>query len=248
VDYSTESWTLFAFYDQTTLSWKTSQRCAGRTEDSEKFSRTWPKQGMTRDGQAFEPATSVPHTAENGSSCSHIPADTEFGDTPDTFTSPTATNSLRGRGANIAFPTPEVSDAYRTGCDPGQRKRTGRQVNLRDVATLFPALTSRPMTKTGRVHTLPTPTASEAIKGSPNSRDSAGRPGLTAAVIELLPTPLAGSNRKSRPAILRHRCGPGLEQVIEMVLGTMPPELTSWQEAPRSWTGVRMKRRSDGGS
>src|SRR5690606_40917312 len=85
-------------------------------------------------------------------------------------------------------------------------------------------------------------------KGSPNSRDSKGNPGLTAAVIELLPTPLAGGNRKSRPAIVRRRSGPGLEQAIEMILGMMPTELTSWAEAPASWTGASMKRRSDSGS
>ena len=125
-------------------------------------------------------------------------------------------------------------------------------MGLCDVVTVFPIPTAsqagshcssagrphRPSRDTPTKRWLPTPTASEATKGSPHARDSKGHPKLTATAISLLPTPLTGGNRKSRHAILRQRCGPGLEQVVDIIAGTMPKELTSWTEAPRSWTGA----------
>jgi hypothetical protein len=215
---------------------------------------------MTCDGQAFEPVTLARPIAGSVSFCSRFLAGADSG----AMDSETKTWGTRKPDDGLTvFPTPDVSDSARSGCDPARRKSLGRQVNLRDVATLFPTeagrragraqpvspnATTHPSLDSPATRCLPTPTASEALRGSPSSKDSKGNPGLTAAVIDLLPTPLAGNNRKSRPSILRERCGPGLEQVIEMVLGTMPAELRAWEEAPPSWTGVRMNRRSGGGS
>lgn len=60
---STREW--FASYDRESSSWKTSQRSllAGWDE----FSETWPKQGMTQSGRAFELPMSVPRI--DGSGC-----------------------------------------------------------------------------------------------------------------------------------------------------------------------------------
>src|SRR5690606_17521906 len=73
VVFSIESWTPFAFYDPTTSCWKTSPHSDGKTGDSEKFSHTWPKQGMTCSGQAFAPATSGRRTGVSASSSSPVP-------------------------------------------------------------------------------------------------------------------------------------------------------------------------------
>ncbi|GAA4663479.1 hypothetical protein GCM10023214_65230 [Amycolatopsis dongchuanensis] len=134
-------------------------------------------------------------------------------------------------------------------------------MNLRDEATLFPTPTAsragsngspggprRPSLDTLARRWLPTLTVAEAMQEPPNGPSSSGTPGLTATANNLLPTPLACGNRKSRDAILRTHCGPGLEQAVEMILGTMPRELTTWTEAPRSWTGATTPPPSDDGN
>lgn len=147
---------------------------------------------------------------------------------------------------DTSFPPPDASDATRAGYSPSARRAAGRQVNLRDIATRFPPRGTR-LDNTSR-RSLPTPTVSEATRGYTSSRDSRGKPRLTAALAGLLPTPLAGGNRKSRSAIVGQACGPGLEQAVEMILGMMPSELMNWTEAPPSWTGVRTRGRSIDGS
>lgn len=54
----------FAHFDQSTWSWRTSKDSS--TEDSMKFSGTWPRAGMMRNGQCFERATSVSRTEDPG--------------------------------------------------------------------------------------------------------------------------------------------------------------------------------------
>lgn len=51
----------FAWYDRSTSSWRTWQRCF--IEGWELFSETWPKAGMTRNGVAFRLMTSAPLTS-----------------------------------------------------------------------------------------------------------------------------------------------------------------------------------------
>lgn len=187
---------------------------------------------MTCSGRAFAPATSGQHTGANESSSLPVPVATPR-------QNPQASRGTRER----EYPTQDASDGIR---DRKGRKETEHYAKVRDIATQVPAIRS-PLDN-GTSRSLPTPTRTEATKGSPNARDSRGNPGLTAAVIELLPTPLTGGNRKSRPSIMRHRAGPGLEQAIEMSLGTMPAELSSWAEAPDSWTGASTRPQSDGGS
>lgn len=55
----------FAWYDQSTQSWRTWQCCL--IEGWERFSGTWPKAGMTRNGVAYRLVMSVPLTSEKES-------------------------------------------------------------------------------------------------------------------------------------------------------------------------------------
>jgi hypothetical protein len=52
----------FAWYDQTTSSWRTWQRCL--VGGWEKFKGTWPTSGMTRNGIAYQRVPLVPHNKE----------------------------------------------------------------------------------------------------------------------------------------------------------------------------------------
>ena len=58
---STES---FAYYDRDTSSWKTSQQSF--LEDLESFSETWPRQGITVNGVAYQRRMLEPVTRETG--------------------------------------------------------------------------------------------------------------------------------------------------------------------------------------
>lgn len=50
-DYGASMPVWLASYDQSSSSWRTSQRCL--VEGLEKFSQTWPRSGMTRNGTAY---------------------------------------------------------------------------------------------------------------------------------------------------------------------------------------------------
>src|SRR5215208_4069085 len=54
-----------ASYDHGSHSWKTSQLCL--TGVWAEFSQTWPRSGMTRNGNAYRRASSVRSTCENAS-------------------------------------------------------------------------------------------------------------------------------------------------------------------------------------
>jgi C-5 cytosine-specific DNA methylase len=55
----------FAWFDQSTQSWRTWQCCL--IEGWELYSEAWPKAGMTRNGVAYRLVMSEPHTSENES-------------------------------------------------------------------------------------------------------------------------------------------------------------------------------------
>ena len=58
----------FAWYDHDTRSWRTSQ--ATLVSDSDLFSETWPRSGMTHDGTAYQLRPSAPRTLATESSLS----------------------------------------------------------------------------------------------------------------------------------------------------------------------------------
>lgn len=63
----------YAWYDQSTHSWRTFQACL-LVDILEPFSETWPRQGMTVNGQFFQLAPLVHHIHEKGCSCWPTPA------------------------------------------------------------------------------------------------------------------------------------------------------------------------------
>lgn len=96
------------------------------------YVETWPKSGMTRDGQLFELPTSVPHITGRGCSSSRPP------------------QGVEGR----YLPTPNARDGGGGGAQhPDIRRAGGHQVCLTDVAVELGELTSMPTPTT--MDTLP---------------------------------------------------------------------------------------------
>jgi hypothetical protein len=123
--------TVFAFYDPSSSSWRTSQPSAG--EASTVYSATWPSSGMTQYGAAFALRMWERLTAESGSSCSPI-------------CRKVGTSWQLCSAASPLFRTPLVSDAHGAQ-NLDKRMGRGRQVGLNDqVVTLFPlqALDTKP--------------------------------------------------------------------------------------------------------
>ena len=65
-DYSLNSCGWFARYDHESSSWKTSQRCL--LTEWIKFSESWPKAGLMRNGKCYRRVPLVPHISANVSS------------------------------------------------------------------------------------------------------------------------------------------------------------------------------------
>jgi hypothetical protein len=121
-----------ARFDPDTSSWRTAQRCL--LEDSRESLVTWPRSGMTADGQCWELPTLEHRTSGTGSGCA--PNGETFWHTPNT-------NGLDGDGLATAvamsltticldatdapiakaqtFPTPCTSD-WKGSSKPGQRR------------------------------------------------------------------------------------------------------------------------------
>jgi hypothetical protein len=66
----------FANFDRASLSWKTSQR--SWDEDSERYSETWPRAGMTRSGTAYQRQPLAPLTDGTGSGLWPTPTATDY--------------------------------------------------------------------------------------------------------------------------------------------------------------------------
>jgi len=73
----------FAYYDPDTSSWRTPAGCL--LEGLDEYSQTWPTQGMTRNGRAYQLVTLEPHTSGNES-----------------FLLPTPTKAMGERGWGIS--------------------------------------------------------------------------------------------------------------------------------------------------
>lgn len=170
----------FARYDPASSCWRT---CPGTApEASEPFSRTWPRQGMTRRGQAFELAMSAHRTDANGSS-SLLP-------TPEAklcISGPDYARASRpGSGGDDLtttmaklLPTPRAGEA-----EHGSPNQHGSRGNH-----------DRMLTGVVMQDLLPTPDAYESKRGGSDcaklDRPGHGGPYLAATVMNLLPTPEA---------------------------------------------------------
>ena len=115
LDSGVSSLELLARYDLLTSSWKTSQRCLA--EDSERFSETWPRSGMMRNGTAYLRPPCAPLTGETGFSSWGTPrASIGGGDA--------VKRAARGmlEGQVLVWPTPRCHNASET-ASPSERKR-----------------------------------------------------------------------------------------------------------------------------
>lgn len=112
----------FAYYDQSSSSWRTSPRSG--IADSAVYSATWPRSGTTRAGQVFELQRSERRTDASASSCSP--------------SGKTQCSSLK------LLPTPTASDSH-GGQSADKRRAAGHQLGLNDVVvTYFPAVNTAP--------------------------------------------------------------------------------------------------------
>jgi len=134
---------LLAKFDPNSSSWRTFQSSFGTDTGWERFSETWPKSGMMRNGIAFRLSPLVPTTYENvyGS----LPTPTAQG--VSRFTSAGGSNARKkwARMLPKMMPTQTAHD-YRGGCKPERsekmREQSARGLDLPSVLRLlFPEST-----------------------------------------------------------------------------------------------------------
>lgn len=209
-----ESRNAFAWLDPASSSWKTSQ--GSLLEDSDTFSRTWPRWGLMRRGECFPAAAWVPHTSEIESSFWQTPIASEDEGTgfrsrgtpklagqAKGWPTPKACNSDKGgnprpqdRGDLVAasrgWPTPTASKGE--GCyENGTLKLSGE-------AALWPTPCAQEndrknstgpwMQLSRKIKGWPTPTAEAYGNNQSPSPNAAVRPGLD-QLAKTWPTPLA---------------------------------------------------------
>jgi len=211
--------TPFAYYDPATSCWRTSQGTL--FEDSDRYSETWPRSGMTRAGCAYELPTPALPTAGNVSSSLLGTPRVSMALGPGRWEQ----NGTRGRiesQVDQLLKTPTAQLAVNGGSrHPDKRRAGGHGPTLADeVEFLFP-----------------TPRATDGTKGGPNQRGSSGDLMLPSAV-QLLPTPIAGDGKGGRNATAA-RLDPNSTAHHGMTLGdwirlrgvTTPPRSTDGNES-----------------
>lgn len=159
----------FAFFDRDSSSWRTSQDSL--LPDSESSWPTWPKQGMTRVGLAYELPTSEHHTAANGSS-SLLPTPnasvSQDGEKPETFFARAEALKVKhGNGNGVGTPLTIAVQLLPTPSASGDARNTHPSGDYFTLA--------------GELSLLPTPKASNN-----ENRSSEGyRPGVGRALREI---------------------------------------------------------------
>jgi hypothetical protein len=103
---------LLARYDPATRSWRTSQHCW--VEGLERFSETWPRSGMTRNGTAYRLPPLAPHTGATASGLWPTARATD-GDKGSRTAKGAAKEMARGRNRDLGmvaalWPTPVSRD------------------------------------------------------------------------------------------------------------------------------------------
>ena len=167
-------------------------------EHSELFSETWPTSGMTRRGTAL-PLPASEHRTD-GSGCSSSPGRN--------LATPTASISKGGRPQDSRgkrdlrldlLPTPTKSDG--TG-GPGNSGRDGGD-NLRTAVAYLPTPTARDWRSGQASPETMGHNARPLSEGGPNQRGSSGDLMLPSAVVQLLPTPVAGDSERGSKTYAR---------------------------------------------
>ncbi len=150
-----------ARFDPATCSWRTSQRCL--VEDWTRFSETWPRSGLMRNGTAYQLPTWAPLIAatESGSwptphgfsqdGRSNGPSGNELGRAVNQSLLPTPTattygSNLGGGSGRVGKPRPSLNQMARQNLWPTPRNNTG------------PDLSDRHLSLDGAVRLWPTPT------------------------------------------------------------------------------------------
>ena len=161
--YGASTLALLASYDHKSSSWRTSQHCL--VEGLTKFSETWPRSGMMRNGTAYQLPLAAPTTTEIGSGLLATPTTKANQLAPSmmkhpscrriVWPTPTAhlqkegaypaeytrnTPSLTAQAVHMNFlPTPCAGDNRDRGCmkNPSIQRRMnlGKQLNLSMVAS-----------------------------------------------------------------------------------------------------------------
>lgn len=172
----------FAWFDQSSWSWKTFQRCF--IEGWIPYSETWPRAGTMRSGIVYQLPPSVPLTAVTGSSWSR-------GEYP----TPTANDygSAQNEGKNVAhkrptagtpslsswartWPTATAQDAEASGSRKGPKGHGG--TSLTDAA----------------VRSWPTPMATDGTKGGHKGKRAQGSETLS-GIVKNWSTPTARDHK-----------------------------------------------------
>lgn len=191
----------FAYFDRDSSSWRTSP--PSPDEDSTEYSGTWPRSGTTRGGCAFELPKLEQPTTEIGGSAS-----------PSLLPTPLARDWKAGTGSphgKMSRPLSEVALLLPAEPLPARMLPTPTASNPNDGESLASWEERRQKNLAKKINgngqgmplgiavkLLPTPRASDGPKGAPNQRDSAGNyTHLPAAVVHLLPTPIAGDSKNT---------------------------------------------------
>lgn len=205
----------FASYDQRMCLWRTSQHSF--IEELTRYSATWPRSGLTRNGTAYRLPPLVRRISGIGSTSWPTPNATDGSKAPRFF----------GRGnpslphAAKMSPTPR---AHETG--DWQRDNKGRKLKR--------------LTLTGAAKLWPTPMAVDAVGGSTNkslSPNAAVRPTLARAV-RMAPTPTV-SDATGGPAYSRPPSRQGSPTLKESTPGQLNPMWVEWLMGfPLGWTDL----------
>jgi hypothetical protein len=114
-------------YDQSTSSWRTSQRCL--TGEWEEYSETWPQSGMTQSGTAYPLLPLVRRISADESSLWHTPTATDAW--AGSLEPRKCKGWEKGRGWTLGqqvrfrtWPTPTARD-WKDGRKPYERKKNG---------------------------------------------------------------------------------------------------------------------------
>jgi len=208
----------FAWYDRDTHCWRTSQASL-LVDILEPFSETWPRQGMTQDGEFYPQPKWEPRISEIVSGLlPTMRASLTGAITPERMND--KFNNLESVLARQMWPTPTAGDG--TG-GPGNSGRQGG-LNLRTAVTM-----------------LPTPTVIDAGTGRVNksaSKGAAERPTLAMMAKQASwPTPTTRDWRSGTGAQKREGHAQPLTDVIG---GQLNPTWVEWlMEFPLGWTDLK---------
>jgi len=172
---STTSWRSFATFDPASSCWRMSQRSL--LGDSEAFSSSWPRAGMTRSGTAYQLPPSAPLTRGIASGLLPTPAATEAGsnqngsnsDRPSAGTPTLYTLARQGR---LPTPTSRLGDPKR-GMPATARWASGRR-NLDDAMMLPTPTANRSTWHNSHGKEVPTLHAEAGALPTPHARDWKG--------------------------------------------------------------------------